>query len=43
MKLRIPTRTGSWVIEALGAAPTAMPVPALPQALSKKVMVVAGQ
>jgi TRAP-type C4-dicarboxylate transport system substrate-binding protein len=38
MKLRIPTRTGSWVIEALGAAPTAMPVPALPQALSKKVV-----
>jgi len=38
LKLRIPTRTGSWVIEALGAAPTAMPVPALPQALSKKVV-----
>ena len=38
MKLRIPTRTGSWVIEALGAAPTAMPVPSLPQALSKKVV-----
>jgi len=37
-KLRIPTRTGAWVIEALNAAPTAMPVPALPQALSKKVV-----
>ncbi len=37
-KLRIPTRTGAWVIEALGAAPTAMPVPDLPQALSKKVV-----
>jgi TRAP-type C4-dicarboxylate transport system substrate-binding protein len=37
-KLRIPTRTGAWVIEALGAAPTAMPVPELPQALSKKVV-----
>lgn len=37
-KLRIPTRTGAWVIEALGASPAAMPVPALPQALSKKVV-----
>lgn len=37
-KLRIPTRTGAWVIEALGAAPTAMPVPELPQALSKGVV-----
>ena len=38
LKLRIPTRTGAWIIEALGAAPAAMPVPALPQALSKKVV-----
>ncbi|RMF37479.1 MAG: C4-dicarboxylate ABC transporter substrate-binding protein [Alphaproteobacteria bacterium] len=38
MKIRIPTRTGAWVIEALGAAPVAMPVPAVPQALSKKVV-----
>jgi TRAP-type C4-dicarboxylate transport system substrate-binding protein len=38
MKMRIPTRTGAWVIEALGAAPVAMPVPELPQALSKKVV-----
>lgn len=38
MKMRIPTRTGAWIIEALGAAPVAMPVPALPQALSKKVV-----
>jgi len=37
-KLRIPTRTGAWVIEALGASPVAMPVPELPQALSKKVV-----
>lgn len=37
-KLRIPTRTGAWVIEAMGASPAAMPVPALPQALSKKVV-----
>lgn len=37
-KLRIPTRTGSWVIEALGAAPVAMPVPELPPALQKGVI-----
>lgn len=33
LRLRIPTRTGAWVIEALGAQPVAMPVPDLPQAL----------
>ncbi|MEE9336015.1 MAG: TRAP transporter substrate-binding protein [Granulosicoccaceae bacterium] len=37
-KMRIPTRTGAWIIEALGAAPVGMPVPALPQALAKKVV-----
>jgi TRAP-type C4-dicarboxylate transport system substrate-binding protein len=37
-KMRIPTRTGAWIIEALGAAPVAMPVPELPQALSKGVV-----
>lgn len=37
-KLRIPTRTGAWIIEALGAAPTAMPVPELPPALQKGVV-----
>lgn len=37
-KLRVPTRTGAWVIEALGAAPVAMPVPELPQALQKGVV-----
>jgi TRAP-type C4-dicarboxylate transport system substrate-binding protein len=37
-QLRIPTRTGAWVIEALGAAPVAMPVPDLPQAFSKGVV-----
>ena len=37
-KMRIPTRTGAWIIEALGASPVAMPVPDLPQALSKKVV-----
>ncbi|TRW96526.1 TRAP transporter substrate-binding protein [Paracoccus sp. M683] len=38
LKLRIPTRTGAWVIEALGAQAVSMPVPDLPQALSKKVV-----
>ena len=38
LKMRIPNRTGAWIIEALGAAPSAMPVPALPQALQKKVV-----
>ena len=38
MKIRIPTRTGAWVIEALGAQPIAMPVPEVPSALSKKVV-----
>ncbi len=35
MKMRTPSRTGAWMIEALGAEPVGMPVPALPQALSK--------
>ena len=38
LKMRIPSRTGAWVIEALGASPVGMPVPALPQALSTKVV-----
>jgi TRAP-type C4-dicarboxylate transport system substrate-binding protein len=38
LKMRIPSRTGAWVIEALGASPVGMPVPALPQALSRKVV-----
>ncbi len=38
MKMRIPSRTGAWVIEALGASPIAMPVPEVPSALSKKVV-----
>ncbi|SIO54249.1 TRAP-type C4-dicarboxylate transport system, substrate-binding protein [Rhodovulum sp. ES.010] len=37
-KIRIPTRTGAWVLEALGATPVAMPVPDLPQALQKGVV-----
>lgn len=34
-KLRTPTRTGGWLIEAWGAEPVGMPVPELPQALSR--------
>ena len=37
-KMRIPTRTGAWVIETLGASPLATPVPEVPQALSKKTI-----
>jgi TRAP-type C4-dicarboxylate transport system substrate-binding protein len=35
LTLRTPSRTGGWVIEALGASPVAMPVPELPQALAR--------
>jgi TRAP-type C4-dicarboxylate transport system substrate-binding protein len=35
LKMRIPTRTGAWIIEALGAAPVGMPVPAVADAVSK--------
>jgi len=38
LKIRTPSRTGSFVLEALGAVPVGMPVPELPQALSKKVV-----
>lgn len=34
LKLRTPSRTGAWMIEALGAEPVGMPVPELPQALA---------
>lgn len=34
-KLRTPSRTGGWMISSWGAEPVGMPVPALPQALSK--------
>ena len=37
-RMRIPTRTGAWVLEALGTTPIGMPVPDLPQALSKKAV-----
>lgn len=38
LKIRIPTRTGAWVIEAMKASPAAMPVTELPQALAKGVV-----
>ncbi|MGV8855765.1 MAG: TRAP transporter substrate-binding protein [Devosia sp.] len=38
LTIRIPTRTGAWVVEALGANPVSMPVPDLPQALSRGVV-----
>lgn len=38
LKIRTPSRTGGWVLEALGADPVGMPVPELPQALSKGVV-----
>ncbi|MEO1329445.1 MAG: TRAP transporter substrate-binding protein [Pseudomonadota bacterium] len=38
LKLRTPSRTGAWLIEAYGAEPVGMPVPALPQALAKGVV-----
>ncbi|MEM9146864.1 MAG: TRAP transporter substrate-binding protein [Pseudomonadota bacterium] len=34
-RLRTPSRTGAFMIEAWGAEPVGMPVPALPQALAK--------
>jgi TRAP-type C4-dicarboxylate transport system substrate-binding protein len=34
LKLRVPTRTGAWIIETLGAAPVQTPVGDIPQALS---------
>ncbi|WP_413208038.1 TRAP transporter substrate-binding protein [Rhodospirillum sp. A1_3_36] len=37
-RMRVPTRTGAWVIESLGATPVAMPVPELPTALQKGVV-----
>jgi TRAP-type C4-dicarboxylate transport system substrate-binding protein len=38
LKLRTPSRTGAWMIETWGAEPVGMPVPELPQALSKKII-----
>lgn len=38
LKLRTPSRTGGWLISELGAEPAGMPLPSLPQALSKKAV-----
>lgn len=38
LKLRTPSRTGAWLIEAWGAEPVGIPVPALPEAMSKGVV-----
>ncbi|MDT8326972.1 MAG: TRAP transporter substrate-binding protein [Roseovarius sp.] len=38
LKLRTPSRTGAWVIEAMDAEPVGIPVPALPEAMSKGVV-----
>lgn len=38
MKLRTPSRTGAWLIEALGAEPVSLPVPAVPEAMAKGVI-----
>ncbi|MBB4286159.1 TRAP transporter substrate-binding protein [Roseospira goensis] len=38
LKLRVPSRSGTWMIEAMGAEPVSMPVPELPQALSRGVL-----
>ncbi|CUJ97016.1 Neu5Ac-binding protein [Ruegeria denitrificans] len=37
-KIRIPSRTGAWVLEALGASPVQTSVGEIPVALSKKVI-----
>lgn len=38
MKLRTPSRTGAWLLQAWNAEPVGMPVPELPQALAKGVV-----
>ncbi|MBB95206.1 MAG: C4-dicarboxylate ABC transporter substrate-binding protein [Rhodobacteraceae bacterium] len=38
MKLRTPSRTGAWEIVEMGAEPVGLPVPALPEAMSKGVV-----
>lgn len=37
-KIRIPTRVGGWMLEAFEASPVGMPVPEVPQALSRQVI-----
>lgn len=38
LKIRTPTRTGGWMIEAMGATPIGAPVPKIPEMLSKKIV-----
>jgi len=38
LKIRTPTRTGGWMIEAMGATPIGAPVPKIPEMLSKGVV-----
>jgi len=38
LKIRTPTRTGGWMIEAMGAVPIGAPVPKIPQLLSKRIV-----
>ena len=38
LKMRTPSRTGAWYISDLGGVPVGMPLPALPQALSKHAL-----
>lgn len=38
LKIRTPSRTGGWLIEELGAEPVGMPLPTLPQSLSKNAV-----
>jgi TRAP-type C4-dicarboxylate transport system substrate-binding protein len=38
LKIRTPTRTGGWLIEAMGAVPIGAPVPQIPEMLSRKIV-----
>ncbi len=38
LKIRTPSRTGSWMLSSWGAEPVGMPVPTLPQAMSKGIV-----
>jgi len=38
MKIRTPSRTGGWLLEAMGAVPIGAPVPKVPELLSKRVV-----
>lgn len=38
LKLRTPSRTGAWLLEAWNAEPVGLPVPALPEAMAKGVV-----